>query len=153
MSIELNVKDKNSDISYIDLLKLRKKYAIYELAALVLNIDPRYLKIMPSFDPVREYFTYENLEQSGITHYYYPAKADQYDIDTYLSIEHRQGKLIPEGITLGEYTPGLKDFMYQELKRLILDAVSEGILPLYIYANDPILDEKLRSLMVPEFIQ
>jgi hypothetical protein len=147
MSIELNDQHRNSDISYIDLLRLRKKYAIYEVAALVLNIDPRYLKIMPDFDPVREYFSYEYQEQSGYTKYYYPAKADQYDIDTYLLKEYPRGQLIPEGTTLGEYRPSMKDFMYQELKGLMMDAVREGTLPLAVSTNDPILDEKIRKAM------
>jgi hypothetical protein len=117
---------ENKYPDYIELLKLKKAHSIYIMAALTLGIDPRYLKIEPSINNIHgeEVFTYEHSGSSSQC-WYYPMKADGCQIEDYLNQESNIHPLAPvEGSSsLGTYNKGFQDELYQELKKLLLEAV------------------------------
>lgn len=111
---------------YIELLKLKESHSIYVMTALVLGIDPRFLKITPAVINLdgEELFTYEHSDSSSQS-WYYPMKADDCSIDDYLKQESKTHPLAPvEGSnSLGIYNKGLQDILYQELKERLVEAV------------------------------
>ncbi|WP_339723280.1 hypothetical protein [uncultured Paraglaciecola sp.] len=117
---------ENKYPDYIELLKLKRAHSIYIMAALTLGIDPRYLKIEPSVNNIHgeEVFTYEHSGSSSQC-WYYPMKADGCQIEDYLNQESNIHPLAPiEGSSsLGIYNKGVQDELYQELKKLLLEAV------------------------------
>jgi hypothetical protein len=120
---------ENKYPDYIELLKLKKEHSIYVIAALTLGIDPRYLKIAPGVIYIndQEVFTYEHVDRSP-QRWYYPAKADNCLIDSYLNQEAKIHPLAPVdgSSSLGIYRGGLKDKLYQELKQLLIEAVKSS---------------------------
>ena len=112
---------------YIDLLKLKKEHAILEIAALALGVDPRYLKLKPEFDETKQCFFYD--EDLSKYRWYIPLKAEQLDIDEYLDSEKDLLQLVPvEKLNqdLGAYSPSPKNFLYRELKSLLIEATKNG---------------------------
>ena len=107
---------------YIEILKLRKAHPIYQVAALILGIDPRTLKVMPAYNQVKS--EYEYLPESK-SHMYLPAKASTMKLEDYLLSEATNQLYVPLiklGDDLGRYAPSMSDVLYQELKLSILAA-------------------------------
>lgn len=110
---------------YIEILKLRKAHPIYQIAALILGIDPRTLKLMPDYHPGKS--LYEYLPESK-TLMYVPVKASNTPLDEYLQSESANHTLVPLlklADDLGEYAPSISDVLYQELKTALLSAVKD----------------------------
>lgn len=110
---------------YLDLLKLRKAHSIFEIASLVLGIDPRLLKIKPQFHEQKGCFVYEPEAQ---TFRYLPIKAESMKLEEYLAEEKNNHVYVPLeniGEELGHYQSGMGDILYQELKRTLLTAAIE----------------------------
>lgn len=107
---------------YIEILKLRKAHPIYQVAALILGIDPRTLKVMPTFNEAKS--EYEYLPEST-SHMYLPAKASNMKLEDYLLSEATNQLYVPLiklGDDLGSYAPSMSDVLYQELKNSIIAA-------------------------------
>ena len=114
--------------SYIELLKLRKAHPIFEMAALILGIDPRTLKIMPDWDPVTEQYVY--LDDTP-KRWFLPILAENLTTEDYLEKEMANQRLVPIAaqklfVDLEEYKPCMRNELYQELKFALLHAVKQG---------------------------
>ena len=107
---------------YIEILKLRKAHPIYQIAALILGIDPRTLKLMPTYNEANGEWEY--LPESK-SHMYLSIKASKMKLEDYLLSEatnHMYVPLLKLGNDLGRYAPSMSDVLYQELKDSIIAA-------------------------------
>lgn len=110
---------------YIEILKLRKAHPIYQIAALILGIDPRTLKLMPDYHPGKSLYEYP---PESKTFMYVPVKASKTPLDEYLQSESANHTLVPLlnlPDDLGEYAPSITDVLFQEFKTALLSAVKD----------------------------